>query len=59
MKNIYGKQIFISGVSSGIGKACALAFAKAGCHVIGAAVGCEEKIESYDNGGIFELQTWM
>lgn len=55
MKNVYGKNVFVTGASSGIGKACAQSFAKAGCHVIGAALGCKESTEHYENGGIFEL----
>lgn len=55
MKNVYGKNVFVTGASSGIGKACAQSFAKAGCHVIGADLGCKESTEHYENGGIFEL----
>lgn len=55
IKNVYGKNVFVTGASSGIGKACALSFANAGCHVIGAALGCEESVRHYDNGGFFEL----
>lgn len=55
IKNEYGKNVFITGASSGIGKACAMTFANAGCHVIGAALDCEESIDYYDNGGILEL----
>ena len=55
MRNVYGKNVFVTGASSGIGKACALSFAKAGCHVIGAALNCQENTEYYENGGVFEL----
>lgn len=39
MKNYYGKNVFVTGASSGIGKICAEELAKEGCNVIGAALG--------------------
>ena len=55
IKNLYGKNIFVTGASSGIGKACALRFAQSGCRVIGVAINCEEKVQYFENGGCFKL----
>lgn len=55
MKNLYGKNILVTGASSGIGKACALRFAQSGCHVIGVAINCEERMQYFENGGCLEL----
>lgn len=30
MRNKYGKNVFVTGATSGIGKSCAISFAKAG-----------------------------
>ncbi len=55
MKRVYGKNVFVTGASSGIGQACAISFAKAGYHVIGTAINCKEHTEYFENGGSFEL----
>ena len=51
MKNIYGRHVFITGASSGIGHACAEAFAKEGCIVTGVSRHCDEKTEHFPGGG--------
>lgn len=51
MKNVYGRRVFITGASSGLGKACAEAFAAEGCDVIGVSRSCEETVTAYPGGG--------
>ena len=51
MGNKYGKNIFVTGASSGIGRACALEFAKNGCSVVGVSRNIEEKTENFPGGG--------
>ena len=43
MDNKYGKNVFVTGASSGIGRACALEFAKRGCSVVGVSRNIEEQ----------------
>ena len=50
-KNHYGKHVFITGASSGIGLSCALMFAKNGFDVIGVSRNIQEKNESFPGGG--------
>ena len=50
-KNHYGKNVFVTGASSGIGKACALMFAQNGCRVTGVSRSIEEKNISFEGGG--------
>lgn len=54
--NRYGKNVFVTGASSGIGKACALAFAKNGCAVTGVSRNTEEKTENFPGGGSLTLR---
>ena len=56
MKNVYGKHVFVTGASSGIGRACALAFAKEGCAVTGVSRHCEEKTEHFPGGGTLTMR---
>lgn len=55
-KNVYGKNVFVTGASSGIGRACALMFAQNGCNVTGVSRSTEEKTESFKGGGSLTLK---
>mgnify|MGYP002857708460 CR=1 FL=1 len=56
MKNIYGKRVFVTGASSGLGKACAEAFAQNGCDVVGVSRSCEETVTPYPGGGTLTMR---
>lgn len=56
IKNVYGNKILVTGATSGIGRACAVAFAKAGCNVIGIAIDAKDKERSFAGGRIRYLQ---
>ena len=53
---LYGKNVFVTGASSGIGQACAIAFARKGYSVTGVSRNTEEKTESYPGGGSLALR---
>ena len=55
-KNLYGKNVFVTGASSGIGKACAMMFARNGCDVTGVSRNTEEKTEHFAGGGSLTLR---
>ena len=55
-KNLYGKNVFVTGASSGIGRACALMFARNGCDVTGVSRNTEEKTEHFAGGGSLTLR---
>ena len=55
-KNLYGKNVFVTGASSGIGRACALMFARSGCDVTGVSRNTEEKTERFEGGGSLTLR---
>ena len=55
-KNLYGKNVFVTGASSGIGRACALMFARSGCDVTGVSRNTEEKTERVEGGGSLTLR---
>ena len=55
-KNLYGKNVFVTGASSGIGKACAMMFARNGCDVMGVSRNTEEKTEHFAGGGSLTLR---
>ena len=51
VKNIYGRNVFVTGASSGIGEACARMFAENGCSVTGVSRNIEEGSRTYPGGG--------
>ncbi len=55
-QNHYGKNVFVTGASSGIGRACALAFAKNGCDVTGVSRNTDERTERFPGGGSLTLR---
>ena len=55
-KNCYGKHVFITGASSGIGQACALTLARNGFAVTGVSRRTEEKTETFAGGGSLTLR---
>lgn len=55
-KNLYGKNVFVTGASSGIGKACAMMFARNGCDVTGVSRNTEERTEHFAGGGSLTLR---
>ena len=55
-KNLYGKNVFVTGASSGIGRACAVMFARNGCDVTGVSRNTEEKTEHFAGGGSLTLR---
>ena len=55
-KNLYGKNVFVTGASSGIGRACALLFAENGCDVTGVSRNTEERTERFPGGGSLTLK---
>ena len=55
-KNLYGKNVFVTGASSGIGRACARMFAMNGCDVTGISRNTEERTEHFAGGGSLTLR---
>ncbi len=55
-QNPYGKNVFITGASSGIGKACALLFAKNGYTVTGVSRNCTEGTKKFSGGGSLTMR---
>ncbi len=55
-QNHYGKNVFITGASSGIGQACALLFAQNGFEVTGVSRRTEETTETFAGGGSLTLK---
>ena len=55
-KNLYGKNVFVTGASSGIGRACARMFAGNGYNVTGVSRNTEECVEKFPGGGILTLK---
>lgn len=52
MKNIYGKNVLITGATSGIGKCIADSLAKEGCHIYGAGLDAKEETKNVGKGVI-------
>ena len=55
-QNRYGRNVFVTGASSGIGAACARAFAEAGCRVTGVSRSTEEYTNEYPGGGSLTMR---
>ena len=55
-KNYYGKRVFVTGASSGIGRACALLFAGNGYDVTGVSRNTAEKTKRFPGGGSLTLR---
>lgn len=56
MSNPYGSRVLITGGSSGLGRACALTFAKDGCTVYALSRKCEERQELLGSGKIVSVR---
>ena len=55
-KKLYGKNVFVTGASSGIGRACARMFAGNGYNVTGVSRNTEECVEKFPGGGTLTLK---
>ena len=55
-KKLYGKNVFVTGASSGIGRACARMFAGNGYNVTGVSRNTEECVEEFPGGGTLTLK---
>lgn len=55
-RNLYGRNVFVTGASSGIGLACARIFASNGCTVTGVSRNTEEKTEYFSGGGSITMR---
>jgi len=56
LTQLKGKTVLVTGASSGIGKACALAFAHCGCQVVGVSRNCPEGTKKFPGGGSLTLR---
>ena len=55
-KRIYGERVFVTGATSGIGRACARAFAANGYQVTGVSRSAEDVTERFPGGGTLTLR---
>ena len=55
-KRIYGDHVFVTGATSGIGRACARAFAANGYQVTGVSRSAEDVTERFPGGGTLTLR---
>ena len=55
-KRIYGDRVFVTGATSGIGRACARAFAANGYQVTGVSRSAEDVTERFPGGGTLTLR---
>lgn len=55
-KRIYGERVFVTGATSGIGRACARAFAASGYQVTGVSRSAEDVTERFPGGGTLTLR---
>ena len=55
-KRIYGDRVFVTGATSGIGRACARAFAASGYQVTGVSRSAEDVTERFPGGGTLTLR---
>lgn len=56
MRSRYGKNVFVTGATSGIGKACVNRFVKDGFTVTGVSRNCDEKTVRHSGGGSLTLR---
>ncbi len=56
MTNVYGNRVLITGASKGVGKACAILFAKNGYEVVGVSRTVAEGTKHYEGGGSLTLR---
>ena len=56
MKKVYGSKVLITGAGKGVGKACAILFAKNGYEVVGVSRTVAQGVKHYPGGGVLTLR---
>ncbi len=56
MKKAYGSKVLITGAGKGVGKACAILFAKNGYEVVGVSRTVAQGVKHYPGGGVLTLR---